>query len=305
MPELNRNEYSRVMPILGDWDAELSVMSVLTGEQTGTVIADDAQHPHAALVKTSETCLICGDPDAEIFYAEAKSFIGKYQAVMLGDPSWEQVLPKVHPNPYMKKYTRFQLTAQRLVYTGYRGTIPQGFELRSVDREILTGSYANLGPVLHWAEQFDDIDGFLSRGAGFAVVHGNTLCAWGMTDCRCGDEASIGLVTAPEYRRMGFGAAVTAALAEHWFSHGMKSLQWLCTCRNAGSQATAKKLGFVKRREYLTYAALPPWENDTDCPPEIWEEWFHVYDGAPLDLYPEYGEARARCARLAGRLHHE
>ena len=116
------------------------------------------------------------------------------------------------------------------------------------------------------------------------------------------NRAAIGIVTDARCRRRGLAAIAAAANADHWFRAGMDTLEWLCVSANAGSQATARKVGFSLAAEYPTYTCVPPYENDSDQTLEQWREWDAYYRG--LDAYArfpaEYAPVRARIGRILG-----
>ena len=78
MPLLNANEYGRVYDLIRGADSyrnypELSVFSVLGGANPGRIIVDDVKNPKSAMIRTSETICLAGDPGNKYFNEEIKS----------------------------------------------------------------------------------------------------------------------------------------------------------------------------------------------------------------------------------------
>lgn len=62
MFKLERKDYKKVINLVKSQD-ELSVFSVINGENPGTIYVNNIINPTAALIKTSECNLIAGNPN--------------------------------------------------------------------------------------------------------------------------------------------------------------------------------------------------------------------------------------------------
>ena len=299
MIELHPSQYALAAPLVRGSKEELSVAATLGGWNPGQVLVDDAACPHAAVIRATETTVIAGDPAYTPAHDGIRAALGFMEVIMPDTPDWEPVFARIHPNPYLRRYLRRQYTAKSLAYRDWRDHIPAGLVC-----ERLTPAHfecENGDTVRHWAETWE-LAHFFADGAGYVVRDGHILCSWSLTDCRVASHAAIGIVTDPRYRRRGLAAAAAAANAEYWFSRGIDTLEWLCVAANAGSQATARKLGFTLAAEYPTYTCRPPYENDSDQTKDQWREWDAYYRNlGAYDAHPaEYGPVKARIARILG-----
>ena len=93
---------------------------------------------------------------------------------------------------------------------------------------------------------------FAAHGFGACVLEGDTVVSWCMAeyvgDGRCG----IGIETTEGYRRRGFAAAAATAFLCLCRERELRP-HWECWANNAGSVATAEKVGFRGRVDYGVY----------------------------------------------------
>ena len=298
MMTLSPSQYALAVPLVRDCRAELSVAATLEGQNPGQVLVDSDVCPRAAVIRTTETNAIAGDASDASLYGGIRETLGFMEVVTADTPDWEAVMDRIHPNPYLRRYLRRQYLARELRYRDYRDHLPAGLSLERLSPAHLEG-LENSEPVRKWAASWG-LAHFFADGAGFVIRDGRTICAWSLTDCRIGDRAAIGIVVDARWRRRGLAGVVSAANADWWFSQGMDTLEWLCVAANAGSQATARKLGFALEREYTAFTPVPPYENDSDQTPEQWRAWdaFYRAAGAYRTHPAEYAAVGERIARI-------
>ena len=299
MIELHPSQYALAAPLVRGSREELSVAATLAGWNPGQVLVDSIETPRTAVIRSTETTVIAGDPSYEPAWADIRGTLRFMEVIMPDTPDWEPVFGKIHPNPCLRRYLRRQYLAEKLAYRDYRDHLPAGLKLERLTEGHFDCENGDI--VRRWAETWG-LSHFFADGAGYVVRDGNLLCSWSLTDCRMENRAAIGIVTDARCRRRGLAAIAAAANADHWFRAGMDTLEWLCVSANAGSQATARKVGFSLAAEYPTYTCVPPYENDSDQTLEQWREWDAYYRG--LDAYArfpaEYAPVRARIGRILG-----
>ncbi|MEA4824670.1 MAG: GNAT family N-acetyltransferase [Clostridiaceae bacterium] len=298
MIELHPTQYGIAARLVRGCEEELSIAATLGGWNPGQVLVDSVTSPHAAVIRATETTAIAGDASYTPAYEDIRRTLRFMESVVADTPDWEAVMGKIHPNPYLRRYLRRQYLARSLTYRDYREHLAPGFYLERLTPAHLEG-FENSDTVRHWAETWG-LAHFFADGGGYIIRDGSTICAWSLTDCRVRDRAAIGIVVDARYRRRGLAGIVSAANADRWFHEGIATLEWLCVAANAGSQATARKLGFTLAREYAAYTTFPPYENDTDQTPEEWRTWdaFYRSVGAYREHPAEYGCVEARIARI-------
>ncbi|MBR5683342.1 MAG: GNAT family N-acetyltransferase [Ruminococcus sp.] len=123
--------------------------------------------------------------------------------------------------------------------------IPEGFSLRSIDRELFDSITGAVPPSLYW----DSFGQFSRNGLGVCIMHGNEAAAWAFSSAVSSKEADIGIETAEAFQRRGLAYAAAAALIREILPSRRPT--WTCQRSNHGSSRTAEKLGFVRSGEYL------------------------------------------------------
>jgi RimJ/RimL family protein N-acetyltransferase len=133
-------------------------------------------------------------------------------------------------------------------------SIPEEYRLLQVDSSLDVGSLEFPEDIEEWVEH--SLEDQMKRGFGKCLVHGNKVVVWINSDCVSGEECEIGIITTEDYRLRGFGAHTTAAAFDHCLSSGHSSVGWHCEDHNYGSIGVAKKVGFVKERDYVHYICM-------------------------------------------------
>ncbi len=295
MVRLAPGRYASARALLRGAETELSVAATLEGENPGEVLADRAESPRVVLIRTTETSVVAGDAECEQARERLRATLGFCEHVTPDTREWDERLPCLHPNPYLRRALKRQYTAAAL--TRADRPLPPGMTLERLERAHF--ELENGEAVRHWAEAWGT-EHFFRDGAGFVVRRERTLAAWSLTDCRVGDHAAIGIVTDPRFRRMGLATAAAAATAAYWLSHGVRTLEWICYRANAGSRSVAEKLGFSLEAEYPIWLAVPAFENDTDLTREEWAGWdAHYRRLGAYAAHPEiYAPVERRIARI-------
>lgn len=121
--------------------------------------------------------------------------------------------------------------------------IPDGFTIRSIDRELFDSITGRVPPSLYW----DSCEQFSKNGIGFCIMHGNEAASWAFSSAVSRDEADIGIETAEKYRHRGLALAAAAAMIKEMLPDRRPT--WTCQRSNIGSARIAEKLGFVRKSE--------------------------------------------------------
>ena len=139
-------------------------------------------------------------------------------------------------------------TDMRYFYTYSGGrpyTLRDGYSVKRIDSSIAERLEGRITPSFSWKGDF------LSKGAGFAVMHGEEAASWAFSAAVSDTETDIGVETAEKYRGQGLASVAAAAMAEYILSTG-RSPVWACHCKNTASQRLAERLGFVRTAECVT-----------------------------------------------------
>ncbi len=100
------------------------------------------------------------------------------------------------------------------------------------------------------------VEDFLAKSFGVCAIHDNELAGWCLSEYNADGRCEIGIETISDYRMRGLATALTLALLEHAFSHGITEVGWHCFKRNEASAKTALKAGFDKVCDYKSFIVL-------------------------------------------------
>lgn len=132
--------------------------------------------------------------------------------------------------------------------------IPEGYTLHTVDSTLDIDSLHFPNDIKQWVSH--SLHDQIMRGFGMCLTHDNKVVVWINADCASGTECEIGIITTQNYRMKGLGALTAAAAVDHCLSTGYSKVGWHSNNRNYGSIAVAKKVGFVKERDYFHYICM-------------------------------------------------
>jgi len=269
--ELTPGQFAGVRPLFAGFDYSLSLQAAVEGTNPGRIFVDDPRNPRAGLALTVEGYLLAGEHDDPAILEALRHFLRERiftgEAYVNGDDSlslavhpeaWEARLPVLMPTHEAEKLLRYHYLCRELAYD-WRRSLPEGYAVRRIDRELLADPGLALSEDLG-EEQLEvywgSVAHFLERGAGFCVLHGAEEVAHCTADCAAGNQIDVGIYTAPAHRRRGLAAAVVAATVEHCLERGFRQVGWHCNAENTGSWKTAERVGFRRNREYAYYYYL-------------------------------------------------
>ena len=140
------------------------------------------------------------------------------------------------------------------VEPSWRGRVPQGFEVRPIDRDLLAQHH--LGNMAGLVEEIDEcwpsLERFLEHGFGTCVLRGDEIV------CRCTAEylspgkCGIGILTEEPYQGKGLANLAALAFIDRSYALGLVP-HWDCWLNNRPSMAAAEKAGFNRLVEYSVF----------------------------------------------------
>ena len=122
--------------------------------------------------------------------------------------------------------------------------LPDGYELKEIDNQLLKKISGKIVPSLFWKEKND----FLVKGKGYCIVHGNDIASWAFSAAVSSKEIDIGIETSSKYKQQGLGIIVAKKMIQYVFEQSKKPV-WACHYKNVASEKMAEKLGFIKVTE--------------------------------------------------------
>jgi RimJ/RimL family protein N-acetyltransferase len=84
------------------------------------------------------------------------------------------------------------------------------------------------------------------------IVRVGVILSWCIGVYRSDDRVEVGLEMVAEYRKRGFGLAVSRAYTNEFLSRGL-IIDWLCNYENLPSISIAKDLRFEEKAEDSVY----------------------------------------------------
>lgn len=266
--ELNPDQFAGIRVLFAGFDYSLSLQAAIERLSPGRIFVDDAARPRTGLALTVEGYLLAGEHDDPEILGALRQFLrdsiftGKVYvngadslSLAVHPEAWETRLPALIPTYDALKLPRYQYLCRR-AGLDWRSSLPDGYALRRIDRELLADPELALSEDLAEEEieaYWGSVSHFLERGIGFCALHGVEEVSHSTADCAAGTQVDVGVYTAPAHRRKGLAAAVAAATVEHCLSHGASQVGWHCNAENTGSWKTAERVGFERNREYVYY----------------------------------------------------
>jgi RimJ/RimL family protein N-acetyltransferase len=253
--QLTPYTYLLIAPLFADLDWHLCAAAVLAGTCPGKVYADDPDNPRAAFIFSPEGEFLTGEPieafarDLGELIAGDKEEFDSLHVVCTNDgwlPHLTSIMGGLEPIAAERRYYEFSAPSVAVP------EVPEGFAVVPVDAALLARrELRNYAAVAEWGMQnWGGAAGFLARGAGVIVLHGDTIASWCLMDCAVGARCEIGIATDPDYRRRGLAALATAATVATCLARGFTRIGWHCWTRNLGSRRAAERVGFAHSGTY-------------------------------------------------------
>lgn len=154
MIELKNEQYGKAKELVTSHN-ELSVFTVLEGLMEGKVHVDSAEHPQVLMIESSETTLLAGRADNDAFNQALTESLGFWEQVTPDNEEWRLKIPEVHPNKYIREYTRHRYIVTRETFTPIELSLPEGYVPEKIDLpELRKKSYKNADKIYKWAAEW-------------------------------------------------------------------------------------------------------------------------------------------------------
>jgi hypothetical protein len=263
MYKLPKEDYPLVQEMFSPMKYQLFPAAVLGGLQQGEVYVDDPKEPQSGfLITRGVWAYLAGEQGNKNFNQRlnkainAKSFNGEsaWGFLLSVTPNWEGevlqgVLEPIQPIELKRRHYRGKRSSQLP-----QVEIPKGYSLEAIDRSLLDRGIELPEDVSGLIRSWETIADPPQRGFGFVVLQRGEVVAHAVIDVVVGKKGDIGLVTAPEHRRLGLGTLVSVASVVYGFEkRGLEQVLWDCGEENIGSRRLAEKLGFEFVEEHRLY----------------------------------------------------
>ncbi len=282
MYKLGQKDYKKVANLIKS-DNDLSVLSVIHNRMPGDIFVNDIDQPTSALIRTSECNLIAGRIDNEEFNANISDELDFWDPVIPDTEEWENHIPLVHKNHFIRRYTRchYLLSREKFIDSNTNRLLPNGFIIEQVNLDFLRNNkFKNSEPLLQAIEDWKSDEDFIKYGGGSYVRNKDEIVCYSLWDCSYLDQVEIGVHTTENYRKKGFGIISAAETVRTCFDKGYTKIRWTCVQANKGSKAIAEKLGFELKGVYSAFSSYPPIENMPDLSEFEWNEWAEYFENS-------------------------
>lgn len=251
MFEMPKAQFGRLLSLFDpDEPHSVWVFSTLEGRTLGKAYVDNVDKPMNCLLTLNFTNLIClSDGIDQQWLNQAVAALRQTQEVIL---NWSpriaaRLQPPAHPEAE-KPYFDFHDC-----HTAHLLPIPEGYHLRTIDHDLFERCL--------WYDLilsgYGTAENFLRYGFGLCLMSEDEICSEAYAAVLGVGHYDIGIVTHDKYRRQGFAYLTCQHLMQLCEERGFRTY-WNCSQSNAGSVATARKLGFRTQRAYqwLYYAQI-------------------------------------------------
>ncbi|HRJ57960.1 MAG TPA: GNAT family N-acetyltransferase [Anaerolineales bacterium] len=268
MTALHPNSYELIRPLLLHMDFHLIGRSILAKKTPAQIFVDNNEAPKALFAQAGHRYILAGDAEIDSFNRGIQKqfnevILPRAQAEGLGGfavyydtPAWEKKMDAFIQGKEIIHADR-EYFACRELKKNWREVLPEGFQLKMVDAELLAMNLKHLDTLKEeMTSERPSVEDFLAKSFGVCVVHENELAGWCLSEYNADGRCEIGIETTSEYRQRGIGTALTLAFLEHAFSHGINEVGWHCFKRNVPSAQTALKAGFDKVCDYHSFIVL-------------------------------------------------
>lgn len=262
-------EYGRARYLFRDMPDHLAAQAVLAGKAQGDVYVDDLNQTRSAMACARYRFHLVGLPDNPAFLQGLRELLMEQIIPAWRDKGEEGFLLYYQPPRWADRIAEMlsgvTLIPQRHEYWVLRGlrhdwrhVLPEGYAIRTVDRQLLEGG-ALLGRDALEEEMCSErvsVEDFLAHSFGLVAVKGRELAGWCLSEYNLGQRCEVGIATLPGHRRQGIATALASAFVEEALRRGISHIGWHARAGNIPSLATARNVGFVRVMSYQTCFVL-------------------------------------------------
>ncbi len=295
--------YEKLRPIFSQMAGiHLNITAVLEGNSAGVVVADDLGAPSTACMIFGRAYYLVGDPHNCGFNValDAKLPRDTYFVLFPETDGWEDALAEVLADTYSIPARRRYYVLKQPRIADWQERVPGGFSIRPIDAGLLArgldnGDTVEGGILSEWCS----LSAYYALGFGFCLLHDETIVSWSCTDYVSGERCEIGINTAWDYRRRGFGTLAATATAAFALASGFSRIGWHCRDNNVGTVGVAENVGFEQAAAYDVFINHWAAENVTDMSQEQFQAFAEFYEHEfashpPSSGFPHIVAAKAR-----------
>ena len=227
-------------------------MSVAEEVQEGNIYTDFVEAPTYALFwHVSGFAYLTGSPsetELEEIYKLMKNEDGTNPRRFVLELKDKKVEDYFEHKADVEKHPRYRFRLTNSECEVPENEIPAGYELKEVDANLLAQISGRIVPSQFWS----GAEEFLENGKGYCLVCDGEVAAVAFSAAVSSGQVDIGIETNEVHRRKGLASIVARRMVAYVKSIGKEPV-WDCDAVNAGSKATAEKVGFEVMAEHAYY----------------------------------------------------
>jgi RimJ/RimL family protein N-acetyltransferase len=270
---LQPSEIAKVEPLFVGMEDHLGLYAMLHGCITGEVFVDHPATPRAALARIHQRrFFLAGLPGETDFIEKLRGFFTelvypisrekneKAFLVYYNRGGWQETLNGIFKGTELIHAERQYYVCKNL-QIDRRASLPDGFELRSVDWTLLADQNLKNIDILveEMCSERTSVEDFLQHSFGVCATFDSEITGMCLSEYNCLDRCEVGIITMEAYQRRGLATALVSALIKEAQQRGIAQIGWHCFTRNRPSVATALKAGFIKQADYpVCIVRIPP-----------------------------------------------
>ena len=224
-------------------------MAIAEGMQQGDIYTDDMEKQQYALFwHESGFAYLSGDPkpgDLNAVYALMKNESGNNPRRFVLETNDEPVAAFFREKEDIEEHPRYGFRLKKLQPVE---EIPKEYELREIDEALFSRIEGRVVPMNFW----NSSEEFLTRGRGYCLIKNGEVASVAFSAAVSSRQIDIGIETKEAHRRKGLAVIVAKKMAEYVLSIGKEPV-WDCDAANAGSRATAERVGFEVVSQYAYF----------------------------------------------------
>jgi hypothetical protein len=267
MIRLERDEYVRVRPLAGQPHLNLALDAMAEGNSPALIWVDDRAQPSAAYVWDRAHChFLLGDASTPAFTRKVRELVcqeiapqmvaqGKaFLKVHYSSVEWEQQIGPMFETAELIRRERVFYALDRFAKPDWRMSVPSGFSVRQIDVDLLATDRLRGIEILRNEIQtgWHSLEDFLRTGFGYCLLRNDEIVTWCTGEYVSDGKCGVGIETAVEHMRRGFGTITASAFVEHAVAKGITP-HWDSWKMNLPSVAVAQKVGFRLISEYVVF----------------------------------------------------
>jgi GNAT superfamily N-acetyltransferase len=258
--ELLKSDFHRAAGLLEDFPHDRAWMNYAWKDPLTRIWVDDLHEPTAVLISPQRRPVLSfldgdGGTALELLeQARLQPSPPKMDYISLPALDW---LPGMPPGwqPLERVSWPFR-ESQREVSETRQIRIPDGFELRPIDREIAMRLGKREVPVYEWRDHWPDADEFIAEAFGFCLLRGDEIVSVSWTGYPVGTPIEVEVETSSHYWGQGLAVIVCAAFIRECLRRGLEPL-WTTDAVNIASRRLAAKFGYYGEVTHYWLEPIP------------------------------------------------